>query len=245
MEAAIEATNAGIDGFLTKPFDNVELRAKIHEIWVRRHLRQFVSEQIYAEINKAPTALTPKYHEVTVLFSDIRGFTRMSQHVPPEELVDFLNNDYFTPMGDIIYHYKGTMDKHIGDSMMVVFGSPVALHDDASRAVQAAVAMQAEARRIDKSLRQRSSLRLQTGIGIASGRVFSGIMGSLRKKEYTSIGMPVNIAARLQSIAGGGDILIDEATRNKIGDDIQAEPLAPVQVKGVDQPLQAFRIGCR
>jgi len=120
MEAAISATNAGINGFLTKPFDNIELRAKIKEIWVRKHLRQFVSEQIYAEINKSPVSLLPRFHEVTILFSDIRDFTRLSQRMSPEELVHFLNNYYFSPLGDIAYQYKGTLDKHIGDSMMVM-----------------------------------------------------------------------------------------------------------------------------
>jgi len=122
MEAAIDATNCGIDGFLTKPFDNVELRAKIRDIWVRKHLRQFVSEQIYEEINKSPMSLKPRFHDVTILFSDIRNFTAMSQHVSPEALVDFLNSDYFTPMGDIAYQHQGALDKHIGDSVMVVIG---------------------------------------------------------------------------------------------------------------------------
>ena len=76
MEAAIIATHEGIDGFLTKPFDNIELRAKIHEINVRKHLKQFVSEQVYKEIEASPVALTPRFHEVSILFSDIRGFTQ-------------------------------------------------------------------------------------------------------------------------------------------------------------------------
>jgi len=241
MEAAINATNAGIDGFLTKPFDNVELRAKIREIWVRKHLRQFVSEQIYAEINRSPNSLAPRLSEVTILFSDIRGFTRMSQHVTPQELVDFLNNDYFTPMGDIAYRHQGTLDKHIGDSLMVIFGAPVARPDDALRAVRAAVAMQRRALEIDARL-QNPHLRLQTGIGIASGEVFSGIMGSLRKKEFTSVGKAVNIASRLQALARGKEILIDEYTMEKVGDEIQATPLPAVAVKGLDGPIPIFSI---
>lgn len=242
MEAAISATNAGIDGFLTKPFDNTELRAKIHEIWVRKHLRQFVCEQVYDAINKFPTALTPKYHDVTILFSDIRNFTPMSQEAEPQTLVDFLNNDYFTPMGDIVHAFKGTMDKHIGDSLMVVFGAPAAFDDDAVRAVKAAIAMQVKAAEIDRELQTRSHLRLRTGIGIASGRVFSGIMGSLRKKEYTSVGMPVNLAARLQSMAAGGEILIDAATHTMVREHITTEPLAPIVVKGVSEPVRVFRV---
>ncbi len=243
MEAAINATNAGIDGFLTKPFDNVELRAKIREIWIRKHLRQFVSEQIYAEINRSPTSLGPRLSEVTILFSDIRNFTHISQHVTPQELVDFLNNDYFTPMGDIAYQHQGTLDKHIGDSLMVIFGSPVARPDDALRAVRTAVAMQRRAIEIDSRLRQsHPHLRLQTGIGIASGKVCSGIMGSLRKKEFTSVGMAVNIASRLQSLAQGTEILLDEHTMEQVATDIQATPLPAVTVKGLDAPIPIFSI---
>ena len=242
MEAAIDATNAGIDGFLTKPFDNVELRAKIHDIWVRKHLKQFVSEQIYEEINKSPTALKPRFHKVTVLFSDIRDFTRMTQHISPEALVDFLNNHYFTPMGEIVYEHSGTMDKHIGDSMMVVFGSPLEGKDDALRAVHCAMKMQIKARQIDESLRTRPHLRLQTGIGIASGTVFSGIMGSLRKKEFTSLGMPVNIASRLQGLAMGGEILMNRSTYEGVRRTVSAEALPPTKVKGVDEPMRVYRI---
>jgi adenylate cyclase len=242
MEAAIMATNEGIDGFLTKPFDNIELRAKIHDIWVRKHLKQFVSEPIYEEINKSPNALEPRFHNVTVLFSDIRNFTRMAQHTPPEALVDFLNNDYFTPMGEIVYELRGTMDKHIGDSMMVVFGSPLEGEDDALRAVRCAMRMQAKARQIDGTLNGSTHLQLKTGIGIASGRVFSGIVGSMRKKEFTSLGMPVNIAARLQGLARGGEILMNQATYEIVQPAVPAEALPPTKVKGVDSPLQVYRI---
>ena len=242
MEAAIKATNAGIDGFLTKPFDNFELRANIHDIWVRKYLKQFVSEQIYAEINKSPGALEPRFQQVTILFCDIRNFTQMSQHVTPEALANFLNNHYFAPMGEIVYQYKGTMDKHIGDSMMVVFGSPLEGKDDALRAVRCAVEMQAKARQIDVELKDCPHLRLQTGIGIASGSVFCGIVGSLRKKEFTSLGMPVNIAARLQGLALGGEILMNQSTYDDVQSTVEAEALPPVTVKGVDVPLRVYRI---
>lgn len=242
MEAAISATNEGIDGFLTKPFDNLELRAKIRDISVRKHLKQFIPEQVYQEIHDSPTALAPRFNQVSILFSDIRNFTAMSQRVSPENLADFLNNHYFTPMGDIAYAFNGTMDKHIGDSIMVVFGSPVTHSDDALRAVRSAIAMQEKARQIDEQLQTGSPLRLQTGVGIATGQVFSGIIGSLRKKEFTSIGLPVNVAARLQAMAGAGEILINQATHDQVASEIAAEPLPPVSVKGLDEPINVYRI---
>jgi len=242
MEAAISATNNGIDGFLTKPFDNLELRAKIHEISVKKYLKQFIPEQIYQEIYNSPEALEPRYHEVSILFSDIRGFTHMSEGVSPKTIATFLNNYYFTPMGEVAYRHNGTMDKHIGDSMMVAFGTPVSHNDDAIMAVKSAIEMQEKAKEIDNKLRKKVGLRLKIGIGISTGKVFSGILGSLRKKEFTSIGMAVNIANRLQGLAKEDEILISESTFQKLSGEIEAEALPPVTVKGVSEPITAFRV---
>lgn len=242
MEAAIMATNEGIDGFLTKPFDNIELRAKIREISVKKQLKQFVSEQVYKEIEASPVALKPRFHEASILFSDIRGFTKMSQEVSPEAIASFLNDSYFSPMGEIAYKHNGMVDKHIGDSIMVVFGSPVAYPDDALRAVRSAIAMQHKAKEIDSTLNNQDGLRLKIGIGISTGKVFSGILGSLRKKEFTSIGMAVNLAARLESMAEEGEILINESTFKKIEGQIDVEPLPPAKFKGISEPIEIYRI---
>lgn len=242
MEAAILATNEGIDGFLTKPFDNIELRAKIREINVRKRLRQFVSQQIYKEIENSTGYLKPTFHEVSILFSDIRGFTNMSQNISPDTLAEFLNNHYFSPLGEIAYNFNGTVDKHIGDSIMVAYGSPVLFPDDADRAVKSAIKMQEKARQIDDMLGGRNGLRLRIGIGIATGKVFSGILGSLRKKEYTSVGMAVNMAARLQSRAKEGEILISESTFRRLSEDIEADALPPVTVKGISDPINIYKV---
>jgi adenylate cyclase len=242
MEAAIQATNEGIDGFLTKPFDNVELRAKIRTINVRKRLKQFVSEQVYKKIEKTQGVLKPSFHEVSVLFSDIRGFTCMSQHIPPDKIASFLNNDYFTPLGEIAYKHNGVVDKHIGDSIMVVFGSPVEDDDHAVRAVKTAVSMQEKAKKIDQGLSGNNGLRLRIGIGVSTGKVFSGILGSRRLKAFTSVGMPVNIAARLQGMASGGEILMSDRTFRRLSGRIDAEILPPVTVKGISEPITVYRM---
>jgi adenylate cyclase len=242
MDAAISATNEGVDGFLTKPFDNIELRAQIREINVRKRLRQFVAEPIYRAIEKSPSFLKPRNSEVTILFSDIRGFTAMAEKVSPGELADFLNHRYFIPMGEIAYGFGGTVDKHIGDSIMVVFGVPVAEGDDTLRAVRAAVAMQEKAGRIDGELDGCGALRLHIGIGVASGGVFSGVLGSLRKKEYTCIGRAVNVAARLTAMAGPGEILISQSVYEKVAETIPADPMPQAPVKGLPGPITVFRV---
>jgi adenylate cyclase len=209
---------------------------------VRKRLRQFVSQQIYREIENSTGYLEPTFHDVSILFSDIRGFTNMSQNISPDTLAEFLNNHYFSPLGEIAYNFNGTVDKHIGDSIMVAYGSPVLFPDDADRAVKSAIKMQEKAKQIDDMLGGRNGLRLRIGIGIATGKVFSGILGSLRKKEYTSVGMAVNMAARLQSRAKEGEILISESTFKRLPKDIDADALPPVTVKGISEPINIYRV---
>ncbi len=221
---------------------DTSVRANIREIFIRKRLKQFVPEHVYRELENSSGILKPTFSDASILFSDIRGFTRMTHRVPPQAIASFLNDDYFTPMGEIAYKFGGTVDKHIGDSIMVVFGTPVTSEDDPVRAVQAAVTMQKEAKKIDRRLAETNGFRLKTGIGISTGRVFSGILGSLRKKEFTSVGSTVNIAARLQAMAGPGEVIVSSSTFGKITPHIDAEPLPPVKVKGVDEPIQAYRV---
>ena len=242
VETAIEATNEGIDGFLTKPFDNTELIAKIRDISIRKYLRQFVPEAVYQEMNHTAGILKPRYHEASILFADIRGFTRMSRNIEPDTLATYLNDYFFSPMGEIAHLFNGTVDKHIGDSIMVVFGAPLSRPDDPTRAVKAAVAMQAKAHEINAQIHKCNGFKLQLGIGISTGKVFSGVLGSMRKREYTSIGMAVNVAARLQAVAAAGEILITADTLSRLGDTQRAIALKPLQVKGVRTPIQIYRI---
>jgi adenylate cyclase len=207
---------------------------------LRKHLRQFVPEQIFQLIEASSGSLQPASHEATILFSDIRGFTSMIQHAAPDAVAAFLNECYFAPMGEIAYRFNGIVDKHIGDSIMLVFGAPLPQPDDACRAVKAAVAMQQKARQIDCQLAAANGFRLKTGIGIATGQVFSGLIGSLRRKEFTVIGPTVNVAARLQHQAGPWEIIISAATHAK--SHAVAERLPSVQVKGIDQAIEVYRV---
>jgi adenylate cyclase len=124
----------------------------------------------------------------------------------------------------------------------VAFGSPVGRGDDTVRAVKAAKAMQRKAREIDNKLNKKNGFRLKIGIGISTGKVFSGILGSLRIKEFTSIGMPVNIAARLQRMAKGGEILISDKTFRKLNGEVDVKPMPPAIVKGITKPITAYKV---
>lgn len=240
MDMAIDAVNQGVDGFLTKPFDNVDLRNQIREIQTRKRLRQFVSEEVYKEIAVAPDALRPRFQEASILFADIRGFTAMSRNRNPEEIADFLNRHYFGPMGEIVYEHHGVTDKWIGDSIMAVFGVFGNLEAHADQAVKAGVAMQNAAAKINREIAE-GPFRLEIGIGIASGNVFTGVLGSLRKKEFSSIGMPVNLASRLQRVAKTGEIWISAQTKQWLHTTTVHTVSVQLKIKGFEEPLEAYR----
>jgi adenylate cyclase len=241
MESAIESVNAGIDGFLTKPFDNIELRAKVREYNVKKRLKQFVSEQVIIELLRDGRMMAPRKLSVSVLFIDIRGFSGLSETMTPDELSDMLNFHYFTPLDNIIYEFNGTLDKHIGDSIMGIFGAPVTYGDDAVRAVSSALRMMDEMKTINEKINQMGR-NISVGIGIGTGEVMAGIFGSSRKKEYTIFGLPVVVAARLEQIAKPGQILICDETYRQVQNFIHADKVEFKSIKGIEKKFDFYSV---
>ncbi|MCD6486874.1 MAG: response regulator [Syntrophobacterales bacterium] len=241
MESAIESVNAGIDGFITKPFLNIELRAKVREYNLRKRLKQFISEQVFSEMWKEGAHISSKKQKATVLFSDIRGFTELSERLSVEEICETLNMHYFSPMDAIICGHNGTLDKHVGDSIMGVFGAPMTFEDDAVRAVTCAIEMMAEINRINNDISE-TGRRISIGIGISTGEIMAGIFGSSRKKEYTVMGPGVNVASRLEKLAREGQILVCGDTYSEVQEIVRAEDMEPVELKGVDRKIAIYNI---
>jgi len=241
MESAIESVNAGIDGFLTKPFDNMELRAKVKEYNIKKRLKQFVSEPVLNELQRDVADMYPKKQTVSILFTDIRGFTGMAEGMAPRELAEMINQHYFSPLDQIIYDYRGTLDKHIGDGIMGIFGAPRAAADDAGRTVCAALRMQEEMTAINGRLAAEGK-KIGVGIGISTGEVMAGIFGSAKKKEYTAFGRPVNIASRLEHLAREGQILICEQTYERVKDLVAVEKMGAFALKGMERQVEIFNV---
>ena len=241
MESAIESVNAGIDGFLTKPFENIELRAKVREYNVKKRLKQFVSEQVLMELQKDVRIMIPRKQVVTVLFTDIRGFSGLSERMTVDELSQMLNLHYFSPLDNIIFEYNGTLDKHIGDSIMGIFGAPVQYGNDAMRAVSSAVRMREEMAIINEG-RAGADKRISIGIGISTGEVMAGIFGSSRKKEYTIFGLPVVLASRLEHLAQPDQILICDETYQQVREFFQVEKMAFQSVKGIEKQFDIYGV---
>lgn len=178
---------------------------------------------------------------ITVLFADIRGFTRLSEHANPEKVVHLLNK-YFSAMTDIIFAHGGTLDKYLGDGLMALFGAPTATPQDATNAVNAAVAMQRRVIGINQELRAEGFNEIGIGIGLHTGEATVGYIGSERRSEYTAIGDTVNTSARLESNSKAGQILLSDATARAATSRYPLKQHDPIYVKNRAQPVPLFEV---
>ena len=181
---------------------------------------------------------------VVILFSDIRGFTSLSEPMSPDEIATLLT-DYFTEMVEIVFEHGGTLDKFIGDALMALWGAPLARWDDADRAMRAAIAMQQRLAWLNREWGAKGRLPLAVGIGLDAGEVFAGNIGSERRLEYTVLGDAVNTAARLCAEAGPGEILVAGGLVAALAEPPPVTALAPLPLKGKAQPVPVFRVDWR
>jgi len=212
---------------------------------LRSRLERFHSPQVIEMIlkgsQKAKDDVTePKDLTATILFTDIVGFTRLAEEIPARE-TNIILNEYFSMMTDIVFSYDGTLDKYIGDGLMAVFGAPMEREDDAERAILAAKEMKQELKAMmaeNGSHRKRFDIR----IGINTGRVVAGNIGSPKRIDYTVIGDPVNIASRLESIAEPNQILIGEDTYRAVQGKFKMREIGPKRVKGRSAKIMVYEV---
>lgn len=186
-------------------------------------------------------ALGGEERKVTMLFSDLRGFTAMSEKMTPHQVIAMLN-EYMTRMSKCIEEEGGVVDKYVGDEIMALFGAPVAQTDAAVHAVRAAVKKRDALKVLNEERASRGENEIRIGQGINTGRVVAGNMGSENRRNYTVIGSACNLAARLCSNAAAGQILISESTYQEVKDVIPARKLDPIRVKNVSEPVQIYEV---
>jgi class 3 adenylate cyclase/HAMP domain-containing protein len=220
--------------------------AKVSELERVSRLKRYLSPQLAASIVEqvGDIDLGSRRKYLTTFFSDVRGFTTASERMEPDELIAQLN-DYLSEMTDIVFRHEGTLDKYVGDALMVFFGDPIQQDDHAERAVRMAFEMRERmlALRDDWTSRYRESFEI--GIGITTGWVTVGDIGSAARSDYTVLGNEVNLASRLSDRATAGQILITEATLEEVRDLVEATPIDKVELKGVSRDIRIYEINPR
>jgi PAS domain S-box-containing protein len=215
-------------------------RAEEERLWLSR-LKQYLSPQVVRSVISREDILlgnTRKF--LTVVFADLSGFTEFSDKADPEDVVNLLN-DYLSEMIALVFKYEGTLDKIMGDGMLVFFGDPVPMQDHAERAVKMAIEMEEKIRLLQKKWLL-EEYQINIGIGINTGYVTVGNIGSENRMDYTVIGKQVNLASRLQSEAKAGQILISKRTFEAVKDLIEAGDIQQITVKGLQGPISVYSI---
>ena len=232
---------AGIAGVA---IENSEFSERIRrEALVRSNFERYFAPQLAERIANAPEAikLGGDKRRVAVLFSDIRGFTQLSESMTPDETASLLT-EYFTEMVECVFRHGGTLDKFMGDAVMAQWGAPIGMPDDADQAMSAALDMMAAMETLNRRWQAEGRPRLELGIGLNYGDAFAGNIGSERRLEYTVIGDTVNTANRLCSAADSGQILITEEMRHALKSPPPLAVCPPVELKGKSQPLPVYRV---
>jgi len=252
MSMKLEGLEKGADDYLIKPFNANELICRVSNLIKLRTFEQevmkvalarFLPPKIVREMLRGSEDLLTRIRrkKLTIFFSDIRGFTALSDQIEAEETVEILNR-YLREMTEIIYEYEGTLDKFIGDGIMVFFGDPLDQEDHAIRAIKMALAMQKRIRELNKTWFQANGQVLPVGMGINTGYCTVGGFGGECRLDYTAIGTPVNIAARLEGLATGGDIIISHSTYSEVQDQVEVEDRGEVELKGLHHRIKTYRV---
>ncbi len=265
MDGIISCIEAGADDYLFKPFNPVLLQARIkaglerkrwhdreeqyrqqlerNEQFIRSTFGRYVSDEIVANLLEEPEGLKlgGDLREVTMLMSDIRQFSTICEKLPPDDVMKMLNN-YLGTMSEIIISHQGTIDEFIGDAILAIFGAPISRDDDSERAVQCALEMQEAMRSINKHNKQAGLPEISMGIGVNTGAVIAGNIGSEKRSKYGVVGHHVNITARIESRTAGGEILISGSTLDKVSGAYDIGPREEVQVKGINESVSIFRL---
>ena len=272
MDSAVRCIELGAEDYLPKPFNPVLLRARVQACLEKKRLRDlkvaqqrqllelnaalelrnrfirqtfgsYLSDEIVdAILKKGGLKIEGEKRRATILMADLRGFTSLSERLPAEDVVAMINI-YLETMTEIIQKYQGTIDEFIGDGILVIFGAPILRPDDPQRAVACAVEMQLAMTSVNDRNRQAGYPEVALGIGINTGEVVMGNIGSKKRIKYAVVGRAVNLTARIESYTVGGQIFISESTLDECGDICRIDTAMKVMPKGVKKPLTIHEVG--
>ncbi|HKY07044.1 MAG TPA: response regulator [Candidatus Binatia bacterium] len=269
QEDKVAGLDAGADDYVTKPFDAIELLARVRAMmrlkemhdtldqWNRTladtvqrqlaeiermaRLKRYLSPQIAEKILGDDTDLFKTHRrEITIVFLDLRGFTAFSDNSEPEEVMDFLRH-YHSEMGRLIFKYEGTLERFMGDGIVVIFNDPISCEEHTCKATRMAIEMRDRVRELRTGWRKRG-YDLDLGVGLCAGYATLGTMGFEDRKDYGTVGNLPNLASRLCAEAKGGQILTDQKTMSRLEDAFEVEPVNELNLKGIHRPVAAFNI---
>ena len=217
----------------------VELRNR----FIRETFGRYLTDEVVANLLDSPTGqkLGGEKRKITMIMSDLRGFTSLSERLAPERVVSLLNR-YLVTMVSIIKEYEGTIDEFIGDAIFVLFGAPIWHENDAQRAVACAVAMQLGMASVNEQNRAEGLPDLEMGIGVHTGQVVVGNIGSPERMKYGVVGSQVNLTSRIQAYTTGGQILISESTRHEVGRILSLGKQMEAKPKGTEHPIVLYEV---
>jgi PAS domain S-box-containing protein len=228
-----------IEAELQRVAGDVERRNR----FIRETFGRYLTDEVVDTLLESPRSLHigGEKRKVTMMLTDLRGFTSLSERLAPKWVVTILNR-YLSTMVKVIKQYGGTIDEFIGDAIFVLFGAPVWHEDDAQRAVACAVAMQLAMTSVNEQNKEEDLPDLELGIGIHTGQVVVGNIGSLDRMKYGVVGSHVNLASRIQSCTTGGQILVSEATRREVGPMLKIGKQMEIRAKGFEQPVTVSEV---
>ena len=251
VDSVARCIEMGAEDYLFKPVNPVLLKARIGASLEKKRLRdqqrelvrKFATAEVAEEILTTGLALGGKHVEASVMFSDIRSFTSITEALSPADTIELLNS-YYALMFDAIGSHGGIVNQMLGDGLMAIFGAPLPHEDHRERAVRAALEMLELVDGFNREQALRGGPEIRIGIGIASGPLIAGFTGTRERVTYTCVGDTVNLAAHLEAHTKviGQPILIDENTRNGLGEGIRVETHGSAQFKTRSQPARVYSV---
>jgi adenylate cyclase len=210
---------------------------------IRNYFSRYLTNEVVSRLLETPEGLQfgGERRKVTILMCDLRGFSSISEQLPPEKVVEILNV-FLGSMTDVINQYQGTIDEFIGDAILVIFGAPIYREDDAQRAIACSIAMQLAMKSVNQALERLDLPQIDMGIGLNTGEVVVGNIGSQSRAKYAVVGSQVNLTSRIESYTVGGQILIAESTFATAQDILQINGSRQVEPKGVKQPITIYDV---
>jgi class 3 adenylate cyclase len=251
LDAVVKCVELGAEDYLTKPVNPILLRARVNASLEKKRLRDeqrklfrtFATAEVAEELLRTGFSLGGKTVTASVLFADIRSFTTIAESQAPSEIIELLNR-YFGMMFEAITSNRGAVNQMVGDGLMAVFGAPMYFEAHREHAVRAALEMLKQLQVFNAQQADQHKTQLRIGIGIASGEMTAGYVGTQSRAMYTCLGDTVNLASRIEAHTkvAGRTFIIDKNTREGLPPEITVEALGPVVFKGKQQPVEIFAV---